>query len=538
MTRGEPSFAPINEADDAIACAASVPTAETTSRSSATAPALSTSANTAKPVKKPAPRARKAQSQQVQPIEPHHNGVVKSSRQAHALIARLRDEASERARPLVKAGSAPIRVMARMVADLEATCREQGIPDELIASEVVNRTIGDVDLRKVSPNDDGPEFVSLADDMGLALPGEVIGGRRATGKTYRWLRETMLDFERQLLARRWDVRMYDIAGTGNPLLREMLAEYAHEHWGSPLPPAQIYLSLGALDGLDKFFRAFSFMRQAAGHAQTAVIFPAPSFNVPEWQARSLGLRLHRLYTQPEDHFKVTPEMLRTALAEHEDIAAFYLTVSNNPTAFAYTPDELRALFAVVTQADRDVTIVADLAYIGTGIPEDDRARMAAFLAPEVLPHSVFVSSFSKTHSLTGDRCGWVGFGDPALATAAGVGWTNTTAALPADWQLRYMANIRLFREHPELEERVRALYAHRRKRLVQQLAHLNKRHGLFVQVNLDDGGTVYNWSQLRPDADVFTLFGETGIAGVPGSGFGYSDDFVRLSVGCIPVPAV
>jgi aspartate/methionine/tyrosine aminotransferase len=316
----------------------------------------------------------------------------------------------------------------------------------------------------------------------------------------------------------------------------MLSSYAHSQWKCPLPPEQIYLSLGALDGLDKFFRGFAFARKSAGHKQTAIVFPAPSFNVPEWQANSLGLRLHRLYTRPEDHFKVTPKMLEAALDEHPDIAALYLTVSNNPTAFAYTPDELESLFSVVAQPGRDVTIVADLAYIGTGVPEEDQARMATFLSPQALQRCVFVSSFSKTHSLTGDRCGWVGFGEPALAKAVGVGWTNTTAALPADWQLRYMANVALIHERPELGERMRALYAHRRTRLVRQLVQMNERYDLFAVVNLDDGGTVYNWSQLKSGSDAFALFGQTGIAGVPGSGFGYSDDFIRLSVGCIPVP--
>ncbi|HEV2403940.1 MAG TPA: pyridoxal phosphate-dependent aminotransferase, partial [Ktedonobacterales bacterium] len=295
---------------------------------------------------------------------------------------------------------------------------------------------------------------------------------------------------------------------------------------------------GALDGLDKFFRGLTVMQRQQGIEQSAVVFPAPSFNVPEWQAVSLGLRLHRLTTRPEDHFKVTPEMLRAALAEAPDIRAFYLTVSNNPTAFAYSPEELGALFDVVLAADHPVYIVADLAYIGTGDPDADRARMQAFTRPGALERSVLVNSFSKTHTLTGDRCGWVGFGDPDLAVQMSPAWTNSMASLPAEWQLRYMAYVKLFAERPEIEIRIRALYRHRRAALIQQLQRLNERHGLFAQVNLDDGGTVYNWSQLRAGDDVFTLFGATGIAGVPGRAFGYSDDFVRLSVGCMPVPSV
>lgn len=458
-------------------------------------------------------------------------------------IAQLRDAACELARPKVKAGAAPIRVMARMVADLEEQGRQLGIPAELMAAEIVNRTIGDVDVRRISARDDGPEFASLADDMGLALPQELIDGVPASGKRYRWIHRQMETFERQLLARHIDLRMYDLAGTGNPLLREMLSDYLMRIWGYTVPAPQIHLSLGSLDGLNKFFQGFSaLLRKQLPHTYdalgAAVLFPAPGFNVPEWQAESLGLRIQRLRTSAENQFKVTPEELRATLAEAPDIRAFYITVSSNPTAFAYTPDELRALCAVLRECAPNVLIAADLAYIGTGDPAADRARMAVFNDPEILPQSVLFCSFSKTHTLTGDRCGFVVFGNPDLATNLIPGWTNGCAALPAEWQLRYMAYVKLFGEHPEIEERIRALYHLRRGRLVRQLQHLNEQHNVFAQINLDDGGTVYNWSQLQPGEDVFSLFSKTGIAGVPGSAFGYSDDFVRLSVGCIPVPAV
>jgi aspartate/methionine/tyrosine aminotransferase len=472
-----------------------------------------------------------------------HTSTSTSSRaapiieEARDTLARLRLDICERYRPEVAARSAPIRVMARMVNELTRQARALELPADVIAAGVVNRTIGDVDLRGVSSTEDGPEFVSLADDMGIALPGEVIGGWRATGRTYRWIHERMLAIERQLLARGFDLRIYDLPATGNPLLREMLAAYEAERYSITLDPQLIYLSLGALDGLDRFWRGYVHAQRQRGVSQVGVVFPAPSFNVPEWQAVSLGLRLHRLTTRPEDHFKVTPAMLQAALDEAPDLRAFYLTVSNNPTAFAYSYDELRALFDVVRRADRELLVVADLAYIGTADPAADRARMDAFVHSGILPRTALVHSFSKTHTLTGDRCGWVGFSDPQLAAAVGPGWANSVATLPAEWQLRYTACVQLFHERPELEARIRALYAHRRQRLVAQLRRLDAEHRLFAQINLDDGGTVYNWSQLRPGHDVFSLFAHTGIAGVPGGAFGYSDDFVRFSIGCVAVPA-
>lgn len=389
----------------------------------------------------------------------------------HTVAVEMREEVSAQARALIAAGAAPIRAVAHSIADLEVAYRDRGIPRFIVERQVVNRTIGDVDLRRVSAIDDGPEFVSLADDLGIALPGEFIGGVRASGAEYLRLRQAMLEFERRLLVRGIDLRMYDLAGVGNPLLREMLSDYARRQWGFAPPPAQIYLSLGAQDGLDRFFRGFAMVRRRAGDEHIAVVFPAPAFNVPEWQAHSLGLRLHRLTTRPEDGFKVTPELLDAALAQAPDIRAFYLSVTSNPTTFAYSADELRALFAVLR--DRDVVIVADLAYIGTGNPILDRQRMEAFNDPETLRRTVFVNTFSKTLTLTGDRCGWVGFGDPAFAASLAMAWTTTIASFPAEWQLYYMALIDHVSAHPDLEQRIRAFYAHRRAQFAQQLRSLD-----------------------------------------------------------------
>jgi aspartate/methionine/tyrosine aminotransferase len=321
------------------------------------------------------------------PASPKTNGKTRApskSQAARLTVAQLRDEACEQARPLVQAGGAPIRVMARMVTELEAQCRELGVPRAVMAEGIVNRTIGDVDVRRISMRDDGAEFVTLADEMGLALPGERFDGYTATGERYRWLHERMLDYERHLLERYIDLRVYDLPAIGNPPLREMVSEHAQRLWGFTVPASQIFLSLGSLDGLDKFWRGYKMMQRARGVDQLAVLFPAPGFNVPEWQAISFGLRIHRVVTRAENGFKITPEELRAALEDAPDIQLFYLTVSSNPTAFAYTPDELRALFAVVRECEREITIVADLAYVGTGDPAADRARMQTFNEPGTL----------------------------------------------------------------------------------------------------------------------------------------------------------
>ncbi len=464
--------------------------------------------------------------------------------QQHEQLQQLRHELLLKYRPVLQQGAGPIRVMARMVAELQQRCRELHIAEEVMQTEIINRTIGDVDVRKIVECEGEPggcgDYRTLAEELGIALPHENINGYIASGETYLWLRKQMLECERLLLAEHFDVRVYDILAIGNPLLRSWLAEDM-QRWSLSVTKEQVYLGVGALDSINKVLCGLRQVFREQGLNEVAVLFPEPGFNVPEWQARSYGYRLHCFQTRAEDRFKLTAAQLDSILQDHLDIRIIYLTVTNNPTTFAYTPDELNALHTVLHkyyEARREVYLLVDLAYIGTGKPEEDYARMATFASPDVLRHCILISSLSKTYTLTGERFGWVTVGHAPLAAAIAPGWSNSMASLPGEWQLRFMAYIRLIRAHPELGEKLRALYRLRRQRFIAQLQHINAEQHLFAQIFLDDDATVYNWSQLVPGEDAFSLFEKTGIAGVPGSGFGYTDDYVRFSIGVIPVPQV
>ena len=460
----------------------------------------------------------------------------------HNTVRQLRSDLLHRSRSIILQSPSPIRVMARMVAELEKQCRELKIEEEVLRSEIVNRTIGDVDLRKITECEGGSggpgDYRLLADELGVALPNEQLHGYVATGETYLWLRDQMQQCERELLQQGIDLRVYDLYGVGNPILRSWLA-IEMQTLGLCVTIEQLYLALGAMDGIDKVFRGLSQIYREQNNSTTAVLFPEPGFNVPEWQARSLGYQLHQFRTRSEDNFKLTANQLNDILQQTADIHIIYLTVINNPTTFAYTADELTTLFEVLRkywESGREIHIIADLAYIGTTTLEEDQARIDAFTVPDVFLHTIFVSTFSKSHTLTGERFGWVTIGDPKIAAALMPSWSNTMASLPAEWQLRFMAYVRLIQSRPWLVEKLRAFYRMRRRRLITQLQKFDDEQHLFAKIHFGDDATVYNWSQLRPGEDAFSLFEKTGIAGVPGSGFGYTNDYIRLSIGVIPVP--
>ncbi len=472
------------------------------------------------------------------------DSAPRSFQEQHEELRCLRHKLLLQFRPTLQQGAGPIRVMARMVAELERQCHELHIADEIIQTEIVNRTIGDVNLRLVTEcvgEPGGPgDYRVLAEDVGIALPGENINGYIAPGKTYLWLREQMQQCEQLLLEHNFDIRVYDLAAIGNPILRSWLAE-AMVRWGLPVTLDQVYLGLGAMDCINKVLCGLAQMYREQNAGEVSILFPEPGFAVPEWQARSFGYHLYNYQTLAEHRFKLTASELDRLLTDNPSIRLIYLTVTNNPTTFAYLPDELIAIHAVLQRyraAGREVLMLADLAYVGTGNPEDDQARMATFVPAEALQHTIFVSSLSKTHTLTGERFGWVTIGNPALAAAIAPGWSNTMASLPAEWQLRFMAYMRLLKMRPWLGEKMRAFYRLRRQRFIAQLRQIDEEYHLFAQIFVDDDATVYNWSQLCPGEDAFSLFEKTGIAGVPGSGFGYTDEYVRFSIGVIPVPEI
>src|SRR5258707_1832042 len=126
-----------------------------------------------------------------------------SLQEQRALLYRLRRELIQRYRPVLQKVSGPIRVMAGLVNELEARCRELSIAPEVMSAEVVNRTIGDVNVRLITECEGetgGPgDYRRLADDLGVALPGEQLAGYVATGETYLWLRDQAQEIERELL---------------------------------------------------------------------------------------------------------------------------------------------------------------------------------------------------------------------------------------------------------------------------------------------------------------------------------------------------
>ncbi len=451
-----------------------------------------------------------------------------------AFLETIRRECAARWVQRVLTGAVPpIRGMARLTREARdlafAECARRGLAraeaERVVAAGIIDRTIGDVDVRAVTE----PGFTDLAEELGVIIPGENATG----GDQYRRMHARMRELELELLQQRgFDLRMYDIYGVGNPRLREQLRDRMIADYGLEFPIEQIFVSLGGIHSMDRAIRMLR--KYFADRGKPCVFgFPAPGWAVAKWQAEVTNLPVCLITTREDADYKLTPHQLTQLFADVPDLRVLYLAITNNPTAYSYTPDELTQLAAVIATRP-DVMVLADLAYIGTAEPAMDKARMQVFKDCNLIAQTIFISSLSKVMTLTGDRFGWASFGTREIADLMSLGWNNFSAGLPREWQLSFMTYLELYETHPELGAKIRALYTLRRQKLIAQLHALNQTHDVFIEIGRDEGGGIYNWSKLQPGETVFSLFEKTGLAGVPGSAFGYSDKFVRFSVGIVP----
>src|SRR5438128_979974 len=194
------------------------------------------------------PNAHPATEPEREPLDGH----APSEEEQVALVRALRKEAAAQHRPHFKLAPSPIREMARMVKDVQIAALKAGVSPQVLAREVVNRTIGDVNVRWITEKIGGVDYTTIGEDLGLILPGEELGGRISDGRVHRELNRRGEEIELKLLREyNWDMRVYDVYGVGNPYLRERLAARFEKAWGVPTDPEKTYISIGALDALGK-----------------------------------------------------------------------------------------------------------------------------------------------------------------------------------------------------------------------------------------------------------------------------------------------
>ncbi|MFP4391401.1 MAG: pyridoxal phosphate-dependent aminotransferase [Desulfohalobiaceae bacterium] len=179
-------------------------------------------------------------------------------------------------------------------------------------------------------------------------------------------------------------------------VRELLAAELQKEQGVQVRARDLVLTCGAAGALNTLFRAVL-------EPGEEVLCPAPYFVEYGFYAANHRARLKPVLCRTED-FHLDLRAIQENISEQTRIVL--INSPNNPTGQIYTRQELQELCGILQEKSarmsRPVFLVSDepyrfLTYDGCQVPS----------ILSMYEHSLVVSSFSKSHSLAGERVGYI-----------------------------------------------------------------------------------------------------------------------------------
>lgn len=299
-------------------------------------------------------------------------------------------------------------------------------------------------------------------------------------------------------------------------LRKGIAQYLNDRHGLSYTADHILVSNGAKHSLYNIFMAIC-------NPGDEVILPAPHWvSYPEMirlaEAVPVGIE-----TDESTGFKITPAQLEAAITAKTKV--ILLNSPSNPTGAVYTKEELAALADVIRK--HDLYIVSDEIYDQL-VYDTETASIATF-GDDLFQRTLLVNGFSKSHSMTGWRVGYIA-ADKDIVKAMTSFQSHTTANPSSISQKAALGALEHFDEGMVAEFRWRRDYVLGRLAEMPLLTCAKPEGAFYVFPNCSAVfGKSYQGRAINNCDDFAALLLEHAkISLVPGSGFGAPNNF-RIS---------
>jgi aspartate/methionine/tyrosine aminotransferase len=225
---------------------------------------------------------------------------------------------------------------------------------------------------------------------------------------------------------------------GLPALRQRIARHYGERYGVDLNPERVIVTSGSSAG---FLLAFTALFDAGDR----VALGAPGYPSYRQILHALSLRPVDIPTRVEDRYQPTPETLP------DDIQGLIVASPANPSGTMLDRPALGALLDAT--AARNAAFVSDEIYHGI---EYERPAVSAL---EITDDACVINSFSKYHSMTGWRVGWMVVPEDHVRTIERLAQnmficpphaSQLTALAAMDCDDELQANLDVYRRNREL----------------------------------------------------------------------------------------
>ena len=185
------------------------------------------------------------------------------------------------------------------------------------------------------------------------------------------------------------------SNTGLSQLLEEIANYMQRKYSITYSPKdEIMVTVGGSEAIDACIRAVI-------SPGDEVIIPQPSYVCYEPITQLAGGVPVIIDTRAEDDFKVTPELLRSAITDKTKL--LILPYPCNPTGAIMEREDIKALSDVLK--DTNILVLSDEIY--SELTFSGRPHAAVASVEGMRERTVTVNGFSKAFSMTGWRLGFV-----------------------------------------------------------------------------------------------------------------------------------
>ncbi len=269
------------------------------------------------------------------------------------------------------------------------------------------------------------------------------------------------------------------------------------------------------------------LAQALFEAGDEVIIPAPYWvSYPDIVVLAGGQPVI-VDTLEKDGFKMKPEQLKAAITPRT--RAVVINSPSNPTGAAYSPEELKALAAVVL--DSEILVISDDIYEKIIYANFPFANIAT-VEPKMKDRTIVVNGVSKAYAMTGWRIGYAAGPDQIIAAISKIQSQNTSN--PAS--ISQKASVEALNGDQGVVAAMVLEFRKRRDVIVQLLNEINgikcmlPEGAFYVFPNVAEiYGRSYHGKKITNSTELIDyLLDEANVAAVPGAAFG-SDSHIRLS---------
>ena len=308
-----------------------------------------------------------------------------------------------------------------------------------------------------------------------------------------------------------------------PELKKLIVEKLKRENGLEYKPENVVVSNGAKQSLYNLL-------QVLADDGDEVIIPAPYWVSYLEQVRLAGGKPVVIETGEATAFKITPQQLEKAITPRTKL--FMHNSPSNPTGSVYTPDEIRAIGAVVEKAG--ILAISDEIYERLIYGNIQPLSLAA-VSPALRQQVVTVNGCSKTYSMTGWRIGWAA-GPDEIMKAVSKFQSHATSDPAAFCQAGAAEAYAALQASDAAVKSMREQFDQRRRHM---LGRLNKLKGVtcleplgafycFPNVSGVFGRSFKGVTVKSPIDFCGVALEQSGVALVPGEAFG-SNRHIRLS---------